>query len=249
MTETIAGIRYEVAERIATITLDKPGQRNSFTLTMIDEWLRRLREAETDPAVRVVVITGAGSAFCAGADLKEIFEEDPTPMGRKDRLAKHIQQVGLQVSRMDKPVIAALNGPAVGAGMDMALMCDFRIAADTARLSASYIKVGVMPGNGAAHYLPKLIGTSRALEMLLTGRDVDADECLQLGLVSRVVPAAELAAEVAATAATIASYPPVLTQMIKRTVRHSASSTLEASLDLVSSAAALVHTSRSALGD
>jgi enoyl-CoA hydratase/carnithine racemase len=249
MTQTIDGIRYEVVDHVATITLDRPERRNAFTLTMIDQWVRKLGEADADPSVRVVVITGAGTSFCAGADLGEIFAQDPTPMGRKDRLAQHIQQVGLQVSRMDKPLIAAVNGPAVGAGMDMALMCDFRIASERARLSAAYVKVGVMPGNGAAYYLPRIVGQSRALELLLTGRTVDAPECLELGLVATVVAPEDLMPEVQKVAATIASYPPVLVQMIKRTVRHSVSGTFEASLDLVSSAAALVHSSRSALGD
>lgn len=241
-------IRQEKAGGIATITLNRPDRRNSFTLTMVDEWVEILRKAEHDDQVHVVVVTGEGSSFCAGADLGEIFEHDETPLHRKDRLSRHIQQVGIQVSRMDKPVIAAVNGPAVGAGMDMALMCDIRIASTAATFSAAYVKVGVMPGNGACYYLPRLVGTSSALDLLLTGRTVMSDEAARLGLVSRIVDPADLAGEVTNLAETIAGYPPVLVQMIKRTVRHSVTGTLEASLDLVSSAAAIVHTSRSALG-
>ena len=133
--------------------------------------------------------------------------------------------------------------------MDMALLCDIRIASTTARLSAAYVKVGVMPGNGAAYYLPRIVGTSKALELLLTGRSIDADEALALGIYSRVVEPDDLAGIVEDLASTIASYPPILVQMIKRTVRHSVTGTLEASLDLVSSAVAIVHTSRSALGN
>ncbi len=241
-------ILQQTVDGIATITLNRPHRRNSFTLTMVDQWVKILKEVEQDNQVRVVVMTGEGSSFCAGADLGEIFEHDETPLHRKDRLSRHIQQVGLQVSRMDKPVIAAVNGPAVGAGMDMALMCDIRIASSSATFSAAYVKVGVMPGNGACYYLPRLVGTSSALELLLTGRTVRSDEAARLGLVSRVVDPAKLTAEVTELARTIATYPPILVQMIKRTVRHSVTGTLEASLDLVSSAAAIVHTSRSALG-
>ena len=241
-------ILYSTHRSVATITLNRPERRNAFTLTMIDRWVDILRSAESDDDVRVVVVTGAGSSFCSGADIGEIFERDETPMHRKHRLSEHIQQVGLQINRMDKPVIAAVNGPAVGAGMDMALMCDIRVASTTAVLSAAYVKVGVMPGNGACYYLPRIVGTSRALELLLTGRALPAEEAAQLGLVSKVVGPDQLESEVAELAGCIADYPPVLVQMIKRTVRHSVTGTLEASLDLVSSAVALVHSSRSALG-
>jgi len=247
-TPTRKGIRYEVSDGIGRMTLARPEARNAFTLEMIDSWIGILTQASSDPTVRVLVLTGEGSSFCAGADLSEIFETDETPLHRKDRLAQHIQQIGLITSRIDKPVIAAVNGPAIGAGMDMALLCDIRVASTTARLSAAYVKVGVMPGNGAAYYLPRIVGMSKALELLLTGRSVEADEALALGIYSQVVEPDQLPAAVNELAATIASYPPVLVQMIKRTVRHSVTGTLEASLDLVSSAAAIVHTSRSALG-
>jgi enoyl-CoA hydratase/carnithine racemase len=131
--------------------------------------------------------------------------------------------------------------------MDMALLCDIRVASTTAFLSAAYVKVGVMPGNGATYYLPRLVGTSKALELLLTGRNVDAEEALSLGIYSQVVDPEQLSSTVDELVNTIASYPPELVQMIKRTVRHSVTGTLEASLDLVSSAVAIVHTSRSAL--
>ena len=241
-------VRYATHDGVATITLNRPERRNAFTLTMIDDLVDILRAAAVDDDVHVVVVTGAGTSFCAGADLGEVFEKDATPMHRKHRLSQHIQQVGLEVSRMDKPTIAAVNGPAVGAGMDIALMCDIRIASANASLSAAYVKVGVMPGNGACYYLPRIVGTSRALELLLTGRTVSAEEAAELALVTKVVDPDRLEIEVGELAGRIAGYPPVLVQMIKRTVRHSVTGTLEASLDLVSSAVALVHTSRSALG-
>lgn len=246
-TSSHGGIRYEVDGGIARITLARPEVRNAFTLDMIDRWVHMLNEASQDPTVRVVVLTGEGSSFCAGADLKEIFAPDETPLHRKHRLANHIQQVGLVASRLDKPLIAAVNGPAIGAGMDMALLCDIRVASTTAQLSAAYVKVGVMPGNGACYYLPRIVGTSKALELLLTGRSVEADEALALGIYSQVVEPEKLNSTVDELASTIAGYPSVLVQMIKRTVRHSLTGTLEASLDLVSSAVALVHSSRPAL--
>jgi enoyl-CoA hydratase/carnithine racemase len=244
----VSDIEYTVAEKVATIRLNRPERRNAFTLAMVDEWAELVRRARADRDVRVIVITGAGSAFCAGADLGEIFEEDPAPLSRKDRLVNHIHQVALEINRTDKPVIAAVNGPAVGAGMDMALTCDLRIASRKAFFAASYIRVGVMPGNGAAWYLPQLASKSVALDLLLTGRKVDAEEALRLGLVNRLADDDGWEQAVAEFASSLAVHPPRLTEMVKRTVRYSAGATsLEGALDLVSSAAAIVQNSRALL--
>ena len=143
----------------------------------------------------MLVLTGAGDqAFCSGIDLGSISNANPdlTPLERKSQLHDEIHQVALALEALDKPVIASINGAAVGAGLDMALMCDLRIAARSARLSEGYIKVGLTPGDGGAYYLPRLVGTAKALELLLTGDFVSADEAHRIGMVNRVVDDADL---------------------------------------------------------
>ena len=189
------------------------------------------------------MLTGAGDkAFCSGIDLDSISNAHAslTPLERKSQLHDEIHQVALALEALDKPVIASINGAAVGAGLDMALMCDLRIAARSARLSEGYIKVGLTPGDGGAYYLPRLVGTAKALELLLTGDMVCADEAHRIGLVNRVVDDAELGAATRVLAEQIAAAPPVTVRMIKRATYQSANADLRTSLDLISSHFAVV---------
>lgn len=244
-------LRYDVAGGIATITLNRPERKNAFTLPMIDAWAAALREAHGDPRVRVVVVTGAGDAFCSGVDLSVFDQIEDVPLARKRMLTDHIYQVVNAVRELDKPYIAAVNGVAVGAGLDMALMADLRFAASTARLAEGYIKVGLVPGDGGCYFLPRLVGPAKALELLLSGDFVDAAEALRIGLVNRVYDAAELLAETSRFAAGLCDLSPVALAMIKRTVYQSASMSLEASLDLISSHMAVVQSTddfREAMG-
>lgn len=236
-------ISWSVSEGVGTITLNRPQARNAFTFSMVREWERMLREAGEDDRVRVVVLTGAGkTAFCSGVDLGSISNADPTltPLQRKNQLHEEIHRVARAVEALDKPLIAAINGVAVGAGLDMALMCDMRIMSSTAKLSEGYVRVGLTPGDGGAYYLPRLVGTSKALELLLTGDFVDAAEAHRIGLVNRVVPAESFEDETRKFAESIATHAPVTVRMIKRITYQSADADLRTALDLASSHFAVV---------
>ncbi len=232
---------YEVKDRVATITLNRPDKLNAFTGPMITAWARALQEAQQDDNVNVVVVTGAGRAFCAGGDVARMGEGEPSPLDHKNELWEHIHRVPLTLEAMDKPVIAMVNGVAVGAGMGMALMCDLRIASDEARFSTGYVKVGLVPGDGDTYFLPRLIGTARALELLWTSDFVDAIHAERLGIVNHVVPAAELREFTYGLAARIAEGPQVPIRMIKRLVYQSLRLDLRTHLDLVSSHMAVVR--------
>jgi enoyl-CoA hydratase/carnithine racemase len=238
----MSDLEYDVADGIATITLNRPERKNAFTLAMIDDWAGALRGAHDDPGVRVVVVTGAGDAFCSGVDLSVLGEIEDAPLARKRMLTDHIHKVVNAVRALDKPYLAAINGVAVGAGLDMALMADLRFAASSARMSEGYIRVGLVPGDGGCYFLPRLVGPAKALELLLSGDPVDAAEALRIGMVNRVVDPADLRAETSRFAARLRDLSPVALAMIKRTVYQSASMSLEASLDLISSHMAVVQT-------
>jgi 2-(1,2-epoxy-1,2-dihydrophenyl)acetyl-CoA isomerase len=232
---------YEVKDRIATLTLNRPDKMNAFTGPMIERWAWALQEAQRDPDVNVVVVTGAGKAFCSGGDVARMGEGEPTPLDHKNMLWEHIHRVPKALEEMDKPVIAMVNGAAVGAGMGMALMCDLRIASDQARFSTGYVRVGLVPGDGDTYFLPRLVGTAKALELLWTADFVDAQEALRLGIVNRVVPAEYLTEETYALARRIAEGPQIPIRMIKRLVYQSLRLDLRTHLDLVSSHMAVVR--------
>jgi enoyl-CoA hydratase/carnithine racemase len=238
---SIEQLRYWTKNRVATIQLNRPHRKNAFTLEMIDAWAQALRDAHADDEVRAIVVTGAGDAFCSGVDLEVLNEGEPTPLMRKQQLTDRVHSVARAVQDTDKPVIAAVGGVAVGAGMDMALMCDMRFAARSARFSEGYIRIGLVPGDGGAYFLPRLVGTAKALELLLTGDFVDAAEALRIGLVNRVYEDALLLEETYAFAERLAASPPVAMRMIKRAVHQSASMDMRTSLDLISSHMAILQ--------
>ena len=228
-------LTYVVHDAVATIILDRPERKNAFTLPMVDAWVVALREAAADPGVRAVVLTGAGEDFCSGVDLSALAAVEPTPLGRKHLLMDRVHQVALALADLDKPVVAAMRGVAVGAGLDMALLCDMRFAGRSALLSEGYLKVGLVPGDGGAWLLPRLVGTAKAMELLMTGDAVDADEAFRLGLVNRVYDDADVLAETQAFAVRLAGAPPVQIAMIKRLVRTAERMDLRSHYDLVSS--------------
>jgi enoyl-CoA hydratase/carnithine racemase len=226
---------YEVADGVATITLNRPQRLNAFTLGMIGRWADALGEAQADASVHAIVVTGAGRAFCSGGDLSTLGRAETTGLEHKAFIWENIHRIPLALERVDKPVIAMLNGAATGAGLDMALMCDLRFAADDARFAESYVKVGLVPGDGGAYFLPRLVGLDRALEMLWTGDFVDAREAERIGLVTRVVPAAQLREFTYAFARRIVEGPPIAIRMTKRAVYQCLRTDLRTSLDLISS--------------
>ena len=230
----MADLEYEVDSGVATIRLNRPAQRNAFTLPMLQSWVAALTSARDDDDVRVVVLTGAPGAFCSGVDLSAVGADD-SPLQTKSVLTDHVHRVALAVEDLDKPLIAAVNGPAVGAGMDMALMCDLRVAASSATFCEGYVKVGLVPGDGGCYYLPRIVGIARALELLWTGDVVSASDALSMGLVSDVHPDEVFAEEVETFARRLAAGPPVHLRMIKRATYQSARSDLRTALDLISS--------------
>ena len=236
-----AALRYSVEDGVATLVLDNPARKNAFTLQMIDDWADALVRAATDDAVRVVILTGAEGAFCSGIDLSVLQGVEDTPLARKRMLTHGVHKVARAVEALDKPLIAAVNGVAVGAGLDMALMCDMRFAGRSATMSEGYIRVGLVPGDGGAWFLPRLVGPAKALELLLSGDFVSADEAHRIGMVNRVYEDDELLERTRDFAAQLCRMSPVALGVIKRTVQQSASIDLRTSLDLISSHMAVVQ--------
>jgi enoyl-CoA hydratase/carnithine racemase len=229
-------LNFTIADGVARIVLNRPERMNAFTFEMIDAWAAALQHCRTDEAVKVVVVTGAGKAFCSGGDIVEMCDRvDRTPEQRKDEIFQRVQRIPLALEDLDKPVIAVVNGVATGAGLDLALMCDMRFAAESARFAETYLKVGLVPGAGGTHFLPRLVGTAKALEMFLTAEFLDSAEAVALGLVNKVFPDDTLQAEVEKIVAKIAARPGWAMRAIKRAIYQGMRSDLRTSLDLISS--------------
>ena len=226
-------ITTEARDRITTITLNRPDRLNAFSGTMREELLDALAAAARDNDCRVVVITGAGRAFCAGGDvdyMSGLQREGNVAAFRK--LLDAGRDVVLQIAKMEKPVIASVIGIAAGAGCNLALACDYRLASDAAKLGETFVKIGIHPDWGGTWLLPRLVGRSRAAELMMTGRIVDANEALAIGMVDRVVPAAELASETAKLAQSLAAGPPIAIAGIKRALAASERNDLRTQLEL-----------------
>jgi enoyl-CoA hydratase/carnithine racemase len=224
------------ADGIAQITLNRAEKMNAFTKETIRQWHAHLLRAAGDGTVKVIILTGTGRAFCAGGDAEAMQKRaGKESLERKDFLWRSVHSIPLLMERMDKPVIAAVNGVARGAGMDMALMCDIRIAAESATFAESYINMGLIAGDGGTYYLPRLIGIDHALDLFWTGRTVDAREALQLRMVTRVVPDDQLLPETYALARRIAAQPYEAIRFYKRSTYQGLDMQLAAHLDMVSS--------------
>jgi enoyl-CoA hydratase len=200
-------LQYVTRDSIATITINRPAVRNALNVATVDELGAAFEQAGKDPAVRVVILTGAGDkAFAAGADIAEIAKLDEAS-GRE--FSRRGQQVFGSIESLGKPVIAAVNGYALGGGCELAMACTIRIAADSAVFGQPEVKLGLIPGYGGTQRLPRLIGKSRALRLLLTGETLPAMEALLLGLVDEVVPAEMLLSKAEALARQIAANAPL----------------------------------------
>jgi 2-(1,2-epoxy-1,2-dihydrophenyl)acetyl-CoA isomerase len=219
---------------IQVVSLDDAPTRNALTTEVVTGLRTALAAAESDDGVKVVVITGTGNVFCSGGNTRAMGGERPTPLVRKQTLWGANQRLMRELHQMDKPVIAAINGPAIGAGADLALHADIRFIAETAYMSWTYINLGVVPGAGGAWALPRMVGEAMALELLGTGRRVEAIEAERLGI-ARVAPDARLLDTARDLAASLADKPLQALQLVKRMVRQSPSSTLDAALDAASS--------------
>jgi enoyl-CoA hydratase/carnithine racemase len=235
---------FEIKDRVATITLNRPERMNAFTFDMIDAYVAALGECRRNDDVRVVILTGAGKAFCSGGDVNAMGDRFGSPPDkRKNELWGRIQRIPLTIEDLDKPVLVAVNGVATGAGMDLALHGDIRYAAQSARFAETYVKVGLVPGAGGAHFLPRLVGVAKALELFWTADFVSAEEALRIGLVNKVLPDAELMPAIQALAAKIADAPQLSVRMIKRAIHQGMRNDLRTNLDLISSHYAVVTAS------
>jgi enoyl-CoA hydratase/carnithine racemase len=207
-------ILFEIADGIATVTLNRPEKLNAYTLEMGDEIVDAFAKIRSDDAVRVAILTGAGRGFCAGVDLDALKAHQSEPAGGSARRLGEedfLRVLPLELLELPKPVIAAINGAAIGVGVTMTLPCDIRIAADTAKLGLTFAKLGLLPGLGSTHLLPRLVGLAKALELVLTARVIPAAEAAEIGLVNRVVPADSLMDEARGLArAMLESRPEVL---------------------------------------
>ena len=237
-------IIFHKSTPLAFITLDKAETRNAFTQEMVDSLCRALMDAKDDPGIKVIILTGRGEAFCAGANVKEMAEGKFTAWDMKSFLREHVQRIPLLLEDMDKPVIASVGGPAYGAGFDLALACDLRIASEKASFCSAFIRIGLVPGNGGIYFLPKLVGLSKALDILLTGRVIKMDEALKIGLVERVVSPENLEAETKKYAMEIAKWPLEPLRAIKRGVYSGLKSDLRGHLESISSQQALLTQTR-----
>jgi len=227
-TTTEQPVRYTVSGGVATITLNRPGAMNSLDTPTKELLLEMVDRAAGDTSVRCVVLTGTGRAFCAGQDLRE---HAANLSGRSlqevwSTVERHFAPTARAIAGMDKPVIAAVNGVAAGAGMSLALACDIRVAADSASFNTAFTAIALSCDTGISWTLPRAVGTSRAVELLLMPRRIEADQALEMGLVTAVVPAAELDQTASDLAARLARGPTRAYAAVKQSVAFAATHSL-----------------------
>lgn len=237
-------LKYEISDGIATLTLNRPDKLNAFTPEMLEKWLESLEDARTNPDVRVIVMTGTGRAFTTGGDVEGFTASaKQSAAGIRKHLVDGVQRLPRKLAEIDKPVIAALNGLATGGGLDIALACDIRFAAESARFAETYAKMGLIPGAGGAWLLPRLVGTAKALELFWSCDWVEAREAERLGLVNKVFADAELMEGTYAFARKVADSAPLAVQTVKRVMRLGLDKDLAAALDLAASSMPMVRMS------
>jgi 2-(1,2-epoxy-1,2-dihydrophenyl)acetyl-CoA isomerase len=224
----VADLRFEIADGVATLTLDRPDALNALTTPLKQELLAALRRADSEAAVRAIVLTGAGRAFCAGQDLRERLEPGAPPLDEEVR--ERYNPIILAMRRLAKPIVGAINGVAAGAGASLAFACDLRIAAEGASFLLAFGRIGLIPDSGATWLLPRLIGAARAADLALLGESLSAADAQRIGLVTSVVPEDALAAEAHALAARLAGMAPRALALTKRALERSWTATLEEQL-------------------
>ena len=239
-------VDYAQDGAIVTVTLNQPETRNALTDdSVIDAIVEAIERMNEDPSVRVGILTGAGPAFSAGGNLKKMSTGaglvDVLPAATRQNYRTGIQRIPLAFERLEVPMIAAVNGPAIGAGCDLTCMCDIRIAGESARFAESFVKLGIIPGDGGAWLLARAVGFSKACEMAFTGDTLDAREALMCGLVSRVVPDNLLMQTARELALRIAANPPHAVRMTKRLLREGQHLRLDSVLEMSAALQALAH--------
>ncbi|AKU12425.1 Enoyl-CoA hydratase/isomerase [Azoarcus sp. CIB] len=236
----------EREDAILTVRMDSPETRNALSdPSQMQEFVDLCANVRTDRSIKVVVLTGNGPAFCAGGNVKDMRERGGifagSPYEVRESYRNGIQRIPLCLYDLDVPVIAAMNGPAIGAGLDLACMCDVRIAADTAKFAESFVKLGIVPGDGGAWLLPRIVGMPRASLMAFTGDTIDAQTALAWGLVTEVVPAAELETAALGIARRMAANPAHGLRLTKRLLREGQHMRLDSLLEMSAAYQALAH--------
>ena len=230
---------------VLTLTMSQPGTRNALTgNTAVEEFVQACADISADRSVRAVILTGEGPVFSSGGNVKNMqryFQEQLSPETIREEYRNGIQRLPLALYHLDVPVIAAVNGPAIGAGMDLTCMCDIRIASEKATFAESFVKVGIVPGDGGAWLLPRVVGMSKASEMAFTGEAITAQEALACGLVSRVVPHDSLMEAAMTLARKIAANPGGVLRMTKRLLREGERATLDSLLEISAAFQAIAH--------
>ena len=228
-------LRYAQDGHIATITLDRPTSSNAYSMEMIASIERAFDQAQHDPEVRVVILTGSGKSFSAGGDVKAMRDKsgmfEGGPGALRNRYLADIHRVPKRLDRFDKPVVAAINGHAIGAGLDLTCMCDIRIAARGARFGSTFVKLGLVPGDGGAFLLSRVVGFPKALELMLTGRLMDCDEAEQMGLLHAVTEPEALMERARDKARQIAGNAPMAVQLTRRACYAAQHMTLDQALE------------------
>lgn len=242
-------VLYEQRDAVVTVTLNQPETRNALTdASLVDAFVAACERAAADRSVRAVIVTGAGPAFSSGGNIKHMRDRLGTFAGDaatvRDNYRRGIQRIPLALFNLEVPTVAAVNGPAYGAGCDLTLMCDIRIASTEAVFAENFVKVGIIPGDGGAWLLPRVVGLARAAEMAFTGDPVDATTAERWGLVSRVVAPDELMATAGAIASRIAGNPPLAVRMTKRLMREGLHQRLDSLLELSAAYQGAAHQTR-----
>lgn len=246
MLDADAPILFERRGAVALLTLNRPATRNALDGEAMYAAFESLFERlNADLSLGAAVLTGSGSAFCSGGDVAQMRERAGMFAGSPQEIAENyrrgIQRIPRAFQRLHLPIIAAVNGPAIGAGNDLACLCDIRVAATTARFAESFVKVGIVPGDGGCWLLPRVVGASRAAELAFTGEAIDAQEALRIGLVSRVVAPEALLDEALALAGRIAANPPQALRWTKQLLLQARSGSLDEALDAAARFQGLAH--------
>lgn len=238
-------LKYEQEGHVVTVTMNEPERRNPLTgNTAVQEFLEAIARIEGDRSVRAVILTGAGTAFSSGGNVRDMERHAAGSMPGmeiRQEYRRGIQQLPLALFNLEVPVIAAVNGPAIGAGLDLACMCDIRIASEQAKFAESFVKLGIIPGDGGAWLLPRIVGLSRAAELTFTGQMIDAQQALEWNLVSRVVPQEALLTTARGIAESIAANPPHAVRLAKRLLREGMHCRLDTLLEMSAAYQALSH--------
>jgi enoyl-CoA hydratase/carnithine racemase len=249
---TYESILYDVTDGVATITLNKPERLNAFDNHMLEEWRAALVESDRSPDVRAVVITGAGRGFCSGMNVSDeaggrgVLRSQATIAGRRQTLRNSVHPIPRALIQLEKPYIAAVNGAAAGAGMDMASMADIRFASSNARFGMTYVRMGLIPGDGGCYTLPRIVGTAKALELIWTGQLINAQQALEIGYVNAVYEPEDLMPRVHEFAGRLASGPATAIQLSKKLVYRSLGITFDEHLDMAQLAMTIAQSTEDA---